>query len=125
MTPEKTEQLIKKYPNIFKETFWFECDDGWFNIIDTLCSNIQHHLNNNPDVEPVLALQVKEKFAGLRFYIYGGDDTIDRLINDTESISLNVCEACGEPGTVKKRNHWLLCRCDNCYQEQIDVMSKD
>ncbi len=55
MTPNLDEALTIKYPKIFKnrygsmrETcmFWgFSHDDGWYNIIDMLCSNIQHHVD--------------------------------------------------------------------------------
>jgi len=49
------ELLCKKYPQMtvnrgrhMKETcmYWgFECGDGWFNILDQLMGNIQHHIN--------------------------------------------------------------------------------
>jgi hypothetical protein len=55
MSPEKDKALVEKYPLIFanrhgdpKETLmcWgFECGDGWYNIIDNLCSLIQNHIN--------------------------------------------------------------------------------
>lgn len=55
MSPELDKQLCKKYPKIFKDRHadmqttamcWgFECGPGWYNIIDKLCSNIQHHIN--------------------------------------------------------------------------------
>jgi hypothetical protein len=55
MKQELDEQLCKKYPKIFKNRHasmqetcmcWgFECGDGWYNIIDQLCANIQHHIN--------------------------------------------------------------------------------
>lgn len=55
MSPEKDEELCKKYPKIFKDRYadmrttamcWgFECGDGWYNIIDKLCSNIQGHID--------------------------------------------------------------------------------
>ena len=55
MTPELDEKLCTKYPLIFadrdgnmQETCmcWGLCiGDGWYNIIDKLCSNIQHHIN--------------------------------------------------------------------------------
>lgn len=48
-------QLCAKYPKIFKERrgsiqstlmcWGFEHDDGWYNIIDKLCLNIQHHID--------------------------------------------------------------------------------
>ena len=55
MREELDNQLCQKYPKIFrdrhgdmKETLmcWgFECGDGWYNIINQLCSNIQHHID--------------------------------------------------------------------------------
>lgn len=55
MSPELDERLVKKYPKIFKDRYadmrttamcWgFECGDGWYNIIDALCANIQSHID--------------------------------------------------------------------------------
>lgn len=55
MSPEKDAELCKKYPKIFKDRYadvhttamcWgFECGDGWYNIIDKLCANIQGHID--------------------------------------------------------------------------------
>ena len=87
----------------------FECGDGWFNILDQLMSNIQHHIdwnNQNFDkgykqykqVAQVTLDQVKEKFGTLRFYYTGGDDYIDGLVSMAESMSGVTCETCGNPG---------------------------
>lgn len=55
MSPELDEKLVRKYPKIFKNRYadmrttamcWgLECGDGWYNIIDALCANIQHHID--------------------------------------------------------------------------------
>jgi len=55
MTPNLDEALTFKYPKIFRNRYgsmretcmvWgFSHDDGWYNIIDKLCSNIQHHID--------------------------------------------------------------------------------
>jgi hypothetical protein len=57
MKQELDEELCRKYPRIFakrhasmQETLmcWgFECGDGWYNIINNLCANIQNHLDWN------------------------------------------------------------------------------
>jgi hypothetical protein len=49
------QQLCDKYPKIFANRHedmtttamcWgFECGDGWFNILDQLCAQIQHHID--------------------------------------------------------------------------------
>ena len=67
MKKELDEALVAKYPKIFKYRHapmthtamcWgFECGDGWYNIIDALCSNIQHHVDQKR----------KERVKALRF----------------------------------------------------------
>jgi hypothetical protein len=45
--------LLDKYPKIFKGPrkypFAFECGDGWYDIIDRLCSNAQMHIKYSRD----------------------------------------------------------------------------
>lgn len=55
MKQELDDLLCKKYPKIFAQRNWdmsrtcmcwgFTCEDGWFNIIDTLCYLIQSHID--------------------------------------------------------------------------------
>jgi len=55
MKQELDEALCAKYPKIFKYRHapmthtamcWgFDCGDGWYNIIDVLCGNIQSHVD--------------------------------------------------------------------------------
>jgi hypothetical protein len=102
----------------------FECGDGWYNILDQLMSNIQHHTewnNKNFDkgykqykhVPPVTLDQVKEKFGTLRFYYTGGDDTIDGMVRMAESMSAVTCEECGHPGE-QRPGGWIKTLCDPC-----------
>lgn len=58
--------------------------------------------------------QVKEKFGTLRVYYYGPDVP---AVDAAERESGRVCEACGEPGRMRKRGGWLMTRCDRCYTE--------
>jgi hypothetical protein len=151
---ELDEALCSKYPKIFKnrhgdmkETLmcWgFECGDGWYNVLDSLCGNIQHHidwkekqrqwaitfnskaapeeLREVPDaIDQVVAVQVKEKFGGLRFYYDGGDEQIHGMVRMAESWAARTCETCGDPG--KSRNGgWIRTLCDKHeaeYQERM------
>lgn len=53
MSPEKDAYLVEKYPKLFANRHgdmqstamcWgFECDDGWFQLLDTMCSLIQNY----------------------------------------------------------------------------------
>ena len=55
MNEELDKKLCEKYPKIFRNRHgdptqtamcWgFECGDGWYNILDILCGNIQWHID--------------------------------------------------------------------------------
>lgn len=55
MREELDNKLCAKYPKIFRDRnapmnqtcmcWGFEHDDGWYNIIDQMCANIQHHID--------------------------------------------------------------------------------
>ncbi len=124
MSPEKTNTLISKYPNIFGKEFWFECDDGWFNIVDTLCENIENYRKTNKNISKIKAVQVKEKFGGLRFYINGGNDHIYELIENAEKQSITICETCAAPAKIHSLRNWLMCRCNECFKKEEDRFNK-
>ena len=136
MSPEKEKILCKKYPKIFKtptdfkgslELWGLECDDGWFELIDTLCNKIQSHIDwrskNIQDAEElenlqVIAQQIKEKFGGLRFYVTGGDDITEAFISFAETMSLKICETCGNPGKQQSDRGWIHTACDPCFEKR-------
>lgn len=61
-------------------------------------------------IPQLVADQVKEKFAGLRFYHHGGDKFCDGIIQMAEGISYRTCEECGAPGKVGGRG-WIKTLC--------------
>lgn len=61
-------------------------------------------------VEQVVAIQVKEKFGGLRFYYNGGDDFVQGVVHMAESMSYDTCEVCGAPGKPT-RGGWIRTLC--------------
>ena len=132
MKQELDKLLCEKYPKMMvnrnkpmQETcmcWGFECGDGWYNILDQLMGNIQHHIDwNNKNFEkgytqykqvPQVTLdQVKEKFGTLRFYYTGGDDGIDGMVRMAESMSGVTCEECGNSGTTGGQG-WLVTLCE-------------
>lgn len=125
MRQELDEQLCAKYPKIFANRnadmtttamcWGFECGDGWYNILNQLCSNIQSHIDwhnrETVKIPQVVASQVKEKFGGLRFYYDGGDDYVSGLASMAESMSVVTCEECGAPGQQRGRG-WIYTACD-------------
>ena len=178
MREELDKKLCEKYPKIFRDRFgdmrttamcWgFECGDGWYNILDSLCECIQGHIDwkrkqrahalkmnrkikkaiETNSIEPIIninkgdwwvercekilaekkyekvpekvnqvvAVQVKEKFGGLRFYYGGGDETIRGMTHMAESLAAVTCETCGSPGRLRGRG-WLYTACDEHTKE--------
>jgi hypothetical protein len=58
-----------------------------------------------------VAVQVKEKFGGLRFYVQSATDKHYSYINFAESISYRTCEQCGAPGK-RYTDGWHTTLCD-------------
>ena len=57
-----------------------------------------------------VAVQVKEKFGGLRFYVQAATDAHYKYITFAESMSYHTCESCGAPGkTYTDGWHRTLC----------------
>jgi hypothetical protein len=130
MTPDCDAALCEKYPKIFRDRGeshhvstmgrGLTCGDGWYDIIDRLCSSLQGRVDSvatEDDVEQlqVVALQVKEKFGSLCFYASGGDDETRRMICIAEKESSVVCETCGHTGQLRK-GFWLRTMCDECHE---------
>jgi len=102
MKQELDDKLCAKYPYIFAQRnmpmtetcmcWGFECGDGWYDLINSLCYSIQSYLNSHTDVPQVVATQVKSKFGGLRFYVEGGNDVTDWMISLTETMSEKIKE---------------------------------
>jgi hypothetical protein len=137
MRDELDRLLCERYPKIFKmrnasmqETcmcWGFSHGDGWFDIIDSACKNIQHHIDWKQKQTPYdkmtqqefeaehqpVAAQVKEKFGGLRFYVDNCDDYVRGVIAMAESMSYRTCEHCGSPGKQTGKG-WIKTLCDNC-----------
>ena len=131
MSPEKSEQLVAIYPELFSNPsdkscinlFGFECCDGWFELLKDLLiklkelgkKNIKGQCGFDDDLEyPPRVIQIKEKYGSLRFYLDWETEEISELIREAEGKSRQTCERCGEPGSIEKRGGWYSCLCDKC-----------
>ena len=133
MTPENDKLLCEKYPKIFAQRHlpmdrtcmcWgLDTLNGWAKLIDELCGRLQA-IADTVGIQ-VVATQVKEKYAGLRFYyVADGEgsklpeeearvwhDIIDDLVEKACSESEQTCEECGKHGEVVVRHGWWMTRC--------------
>ena len=125
--------LCEKYPRIFIErskTVYefcmgrgFECGNGFFPLINSLCCHIQEHIDSynkyckdKPPIEQMIFLQVKEKFSNLTIYYGGGDDYCRGLIDMTQALSYYFCEICGNGGCINvgQTKGWIQNICEEC-----------
>jgi hypothetical protein len=135
MSPELEAKLVERYPKIFNvgavdgrmpfPMFGIECDDGWYDLLDLLCSTIQWYLDHNASdgVEQVTVQQIKEKFATLRFYESGGDRETAAYIRMAEAMSERLCEVCGNRGVIRSGG-WIKTLCDH-HSEGREELSRN
>lgn len=115
-------QMEERFPKMFANPYGgFCCGEGWWPILEKLCSNIQSHIdwkNKQAKVIPqVTVAQIKEKFGGLRFYYDGGDDHIKGMVRMAEAWADATCEDCGAPAT-KQTSGWIKTVCDKHFDER-------
>jgi hypothetical protein len=142
MNKELQIKLAEAYPKIFKNiggdpmvtcmAWGIECNDGWYDLLDTLCYTMQQHCNvtntryiietdkyefveeGDPEYVQVVAAQVKEKLGTLRFYVDGGDASTEAMIELAEAMSGRICELCGSPARRNTDSGWLHTTCTAC-----------
>ncbi|MEQ1638494.1 MAG: hypothetical protein ABL903_17630 [Methylococcales bacterium] len=107
MNEDLDDLLGQRYPKLFKNRHgdkmssfmgWgFGCGDGWFAILDTAAALI------TADSPEAYALQVKEKFGGLRFYLSGHSEFGAGVVEMAEALSYLMCETCGRPAICSNK----------------------
>lgn len=132
MSPELERRLVEKYPELYagrNETpdkslmaFGFECEDEWFDLIDTLSAHLMALAKELAEREPKFdgsfkATQVKEKYGTLSFYVGSCTDEGCAVIQFAESMSARICETCGNRGRTRGVT-WFKTLCDRCAERQ-------
>jgi len=115
------QRLEEQFPKMFSEPYGeVAVGEGWWPIVESLCSQIQHHIDWRTKygniVPQVVVHQIKEKFGGLRFYYDGGDEQVRGMVSMAESWASNTCEICGVPST-KQTTGWIKNVCDKHFNE--------
>lgn len=110
MSPDLDAKLCADFPQLYSvrdgdtrgsvSHFGFETGDGWFRIIDALSARLEEIIEGLPagERDEYYAVQVKEKFGGLRFYMNTETEEMSRAIEEAEGRSVVTCEMCGRPG---------------------------
>ncbi len=125
MEKELQNKLFEKYPKILTEVT-IDTGDGWYWLIDNLCDQLQREIDNvvsnyshfkeNAQKRPqIIAVQVKEKFGRLRFYVRSAADEQYAIIDFAESLSFVICENCGSLENIEQtKKGRIQSLCDKC-----------
>ena len=144
MDAELQNQLYGKYPDLFSNrtksprescmAWGIECNNGWYELLASVCWRIFQHErnisdririrnkdlmpNDQSDMEyiPVKFDQIKEKYGGLRVYYSGGDNYIRGVVSMAEEYSYKVCGVCGNAGKPNKGG-WITTLCESCREK--------
>jgi hypothetical protein len=117
--------LRQECPKLYKNGIAFECNIGWYDILHDLSIKIEKILeeyaeNHKTDggkedeIIEMFAVQVKEKYGILRFYMSCETNEINYLIHESEALSSQVCENCGAPAKMRG-TRWFEVKCDACF----------
>ena len=109
--------IKRQCPKLYRGDVIFECGRGWSDIILDLSLKIEEILNKNPEENEMYAVQIKEKYGTLRFYMSCETDEIIDLISDTEALSSQTCESCGAPARMRGFR-WVETKCDKCWENK-------
>jgi len=98
--------------------FGFEVGEGWYELIYNASVDIEsvvQEMKNRGIAEHNLhsAVQVKEKFGALRFYVDNETEQISDIIEKAEALSAVTCDTCGKPGKIIVGG-WLRTLCSDC-----------
>ena len=106
--------LRAAHPKLFGRRVWDELPRGWFDLVDTLCREIESLLN--PEPGRLVIKQIKAKYGELRFYysLEDGSLLVGRIRSLVEAATLRsttTCEECGALGECSVRGAWVSTLC--------------
>ena len=121
------EKMLKdKFSNLYRDIDTFQCDDGWFELIWRLSDIVDHHCNLLPtEIKgQIHAVQVKQKFGELRFYVNHSTPYLSGAVDMAEHMSQTICEQCGNLGIVRSISNYFFCACDIHFEEEKNRRKK-
>ena len=139
MNQELQQKLFETYPNYFGTNFYIECEDGWYDILDTMMYTIKNHEYHIEQIKRLYPereleytqlyfLQIKEKFGTLRIYTSGGDTYTRGVIDMAERMGSRICEFSGDKGKIRYKKidpetgevvrAWVKCMSDDVAKKE-------
>lgn len=85
---------------------------GWQEIWRDFVKKLKDTANGEVEI-----LDSKEKFGTLRVYLSPHTEEIDKLIEDLEKKSREVCIECGKPTKYVAVDSWIIYLCEECAEK--------
>ncbi|MGF6596295.1 ribosomal protein S27AE [Paraburkholderia sp. GAS448] len=106
MNPKLENMLVASYPALYRSleprysgACRFECDDGWYRIIDELSGKLETEAR----ISDLQVVCVKEKLGSLRVYLRGSvADRVQEWVATAEGLSRNTCERCSQAAMLRR-----------------------
>jgi hypothetical protein len=120
--------LFERFPHLYADMYgsvrgscmpWGCCvGKGWYPIIEAMSEKLEALILALPEQHrnEVKAVQVKEKFGGLRVYMSYQTEEMSAVIREAEKQCYQTCEQCGQPGKIQKDGWWSV-QCRACLLE--------
>lgn len=113
------QKLCNDFPRLYRAKPPCDIRSGWFDLVYVLSSKLEKLIDFVPESDPSTlffdkedyhAVQIKEKFGGLRFYMCASTEEMWNLIEEASAQSIKTCEICGAPGEPCG-NRWIETLC--------------
>lgn len=113
-----TQQIHNKFKHKL-ENIYFECEEGWNQLI----YNFLEQLDKIDPENKIKILQIKQKLGGIRLYI---NDELNRqepydLELKYEKESYTICEICGELGKLINISGYFQTLCNKHISEIMNI----
>ena len=147
MNVELEQKLAKEFPFMLIQKdgnkegafncFNCECDDGWFELIRRMCTEITKEFTERKLTVGFVPSQIKEKYGSLVTY-YGIEfdegteeftenrvkQAVAAITDKYEKISATVCERCGGEARKWDDISWLRTLCNEHHEEALQAHSE-
>ena len=127
MDPVLDKKLVETFPNLYRDRggnpmetgmcWGLSCGDGWFALLWRLSEKLEPLCEGTA----ARAVQIKEKFGTLRFYMSDVTDEMHKLIAEAEAESETTCELCGSSDAKARGGGWVKTLCEACEAKKVNA----
>lgn len=122
---QELDRFHRQYPHLFVRKIGLECGAGWFPLLDALfivlercivegiqTGQWQDRIGEGHTHRWPYALQIKEKFGGLRVHVSQWDVPMRAAIDLAKVRADGTCDQCADPGSLRRLGGYMCTRCD-------------